>query len=171
MEIQYQLTQKDFYEALVIHRNKVSLKRWPFRIVALFFVGMLLFGSYDIVVRQGDKGLASYAPFFAFTALWVALLWWSPRWSARVQFRKQPSVQGSRSVTVDASGTHSRWDGGSADVEWKNYVRFVEGRNLFLIYTSPACFGMVPKRAFDEPGLATFRNLLQENIPTSRKPS
>jgi hypothetical protein len=118
MEISYELTEKDFSEALVVHRNRNTLSKWSRRIL----------------------------------------------WTMRRQFRKQPGAHGPRKVLLDSSGAHWRWNGGSADVEWKNYIRSVEGRNQILFYTSPACFNIVPKRALETEQLSEVREMLKQNI-------
>src|SRR5215467_14449880 len=74
---------------------------------------------------QETKDLAR---FIGLILLWVGLLWGLPRWNARKQFLKQPGAQGPRSVLFDGSGVHWRWNGGSSDIEWKNYVRSLEGK-------------------------------------------
>ncbi|WP_408609945.1 YcxB family protein [Candidatus Korobacter versatilis] len=96
--------------------------------------------------------------------MWAALIWLLPIWSGQNQFRKQPGVQGSRTVEIDDRGIRSRWDGGSSDTEWKTYVRSYESRNDVLLYTSPVCFNILPKRAFDAAQLTEFRTLLKDKV-------
>ena len=67
-------------------------------------------------------------------------------------------------MRLDGSGIHWRWKGGQADVEWTNFIRFLESNTLFLLYTSPACFNIVPKRAFTPGETESFRGLLQEKL-------
>jgi hypothetical protein len=104
-------------------------------------------------------------PLFALSIVWAAIVWGHPRWNARRQFLKQPGVHGPRKVSLDATGVHWRWNGGSSDIDWKNYVRSLEGKNQFLLYTSPACFNIIPKRALEPGRLNEVRALLNQNIP------
>ena len=67
-------------------------------------------------------------------------------------------------MLVDTVGIHLRWDGGASDVEWRMFIRWLECKNQFLLYTSPACFNILPKRAFVPQQLSEFRALLQDNI-------
>ena len=71
-------------------------------------------------------------------------------------------------LTLDASGAHWRWNGGSSDVDWKNYIRWAEGRNQILFYTSPACFNILPKRAIAAEQLNEIRSLLNQNIQVAK---
>jgi len=65
---------------------------------------------------------------------------------------------------LDASGAHWRWDGGSSDVEWKNYIRSAEGKNQILFYTSPACFNLLPKPVLAAEQLTEIQSLVQQNL-------
>ena len=123
----------------------------------------LLFGA----IRSGNT--KTLLPFFAVVALWLLLLAGLPlSLSARRQFLKQPGARGPRTVVFDDIGAHWRWNGGSSDIEWKNYIRSVEGENQFLLYTSPACFNIIPKRAIGEARLNEIQGLLKQNIPAGR---
>ncbi len=68
----------------------------------------------------------------------------------------------------DAEGTHWRWDGGSADIEWKNYIRWVEGKGQILLYRSPATFEMLPTRALLPEQLTELREMLGREIRNLR---
>ncbi len=168
MEITYELTKQDFVEAYSAHRNRNAVSKWSRRlfiwigglIAVLVFVGFLVKPSV-----QAAKGLA---PFFGLVPMWIAILWLLPRWSIGRQFTKQPGAHGPRTLLLDASGAHWRWDGGSSDVAWKNYIRTVEGTNQILFYTSPACFNILPQRGIGPEQLAEVRSFLNENIQTRK---
>ena len=81
------------------------------------------------------------ALFYGCTFLWIL-----PWWAARMLFSKRPSIQESQTLTVDATGAHWSWDSGSYVLAWKNFIRWHEGKNGFVLYTSPATLNIVPKR-------------------------
>lgn len=54
---------------------------------------------------------------------------------------------------------------GSSDVERKNYVRSLASKNQFLLYRSPACFNIIPKRALVTERMSEIRNLLTQRVP------
>ena len=70
-------------------------------------------------------------------------------------------------MLIDAEGVHWRWNGGSSDVAWKNYIRGLEGKDQFLLYTSPACFNIIPKRVLTQEGVLELQGLLKKNISDS----
>jgi hypothetical protein len=165
MEISYELTQRDFTESFAAHRNRRSAGKWIRQIVwwaLILSSAFLLFGA----IRTGNT--RTLLPFFVFVAILLVVLGGLPLWlSARKQFLKQPGAHGPRTVIFDAAGTHWRWSGGSSDVEWKNYIRWAEGDNQILLYASPACFNILPKRAIAAEQLSELRSLLSQNIRTS----
>jgi hypothetical protein len=162
MQIAYELTEKDFTDAFSAHRNRNALAKW-FRRIAVYvlaaFLAMLLLGS----IRTHN--IKPLMPFFVLALLWIAIMTGLlTRWSARRQFLKQPGAHGPRTLLLDDSGAHWRWNGGSGDVEWRNYVRLVESENHFLFYTSPACFNILPKRSVSAEQISELRDFLKQSI-------
>jgi len=122
---------------------------------------MVLFG---FLVNPSAQMAKDLLPLLGLVIAWIAIIWILPRWSMRRQFLKQPGAHGPRTLLLDSTGAHWRWDGGSSDVEWRNYILSVEGKNQFLFYTSPACFNILPKRALAAAQLSEIRELLKQNI-------
>ena len=71
-------------------------------------------------------------------------------------------------MCVDNVGVQWEWGSGSASVEWKNFIRVVESKRQFLLYSSPACFNVLPKRALTPAAMSEFRELLAKNPPLTR---
>src|SRR5215471_12287310 len=163
MELTYALSQKDFYNSFLAHRQRSVVSKWTFRLV---FVFIFLLPAIGLLTLATDRQttFVSVVPLFALAAFWSVFFWGTPWWSARMQFQQQPAVQGSRTMVLDGSGVHWRWNGGEANVEWTNFIRFLESKTLFLLYTSPACFNIVPKRAFAPGETESFRGLLEEKL-------
>ncbi|HTV64514.1 MAG TPA: YcxB family protein [Bryocella sp.] len=169
MQITYELTQKDFFDSLIAHRNRSAVTRWSLRIILTVVFAFAALGIFLLVIRPSSHVLSNAAPLIGLAVFWGVLLWACPWWAARNQFRKQPSAQGPRTLELDTTGVHWRWDGGTADIEWKNITRFLETKNEFLLYTSPAAFNMVPKRALTPEQVSELRALLSEHVNSSRK--
>jgi hypothetical protein len=168
MQISYELTQNDFTESYSVHRNRKTWLKWARKIfirIAVLFAAVILFGFLIKPSVQQAKGLA---PLFVLIAMWIGVLWLLPRWMMRRQFLGQPGAHGPRSLTLDATGAHWRWNGGSSDVDWKNYIRWTEGKNQILFYTSPACFNILPKRAIAAEQLNAIRSMLTQNIEVAK---
>jgi hypothetical protein len=164
MQITYELTEKDFVEAYAVHRNGKALGRWARRILIFFLVLMAATALLEVAMRPSRETARNLTPLVLLIVMWIAILWLIPWWTMWRQFLQQPGAHGPRALALDDVGTHWRWSGGSSDVEWKNYIRSVEGKNQILFYTSPACFNILPKRAMAAQQLDEIRELLKQNI-------
>src|SRR5579864_1854718 len=157
MEIEYELTQTDFTEAFAAHRKRNSAAKGF--LLVMFWMG-IAFSSYVLYGAVRAHDTMRLLPLFFFLAiLWIIVVEIFPRWNVRRQFSKQPGAHGPRRLMLDGSGIHWRWNGGSADVEWRNYIRSIEGANQILFYTSPSCFNILPKRALNPDQLSKLRTL------------
>ncbi len=164
MEVTYELTQRDFFDSYIAHRNRSPFTRWIYRLIVTVVFTFAGGGLVLLVVRPNSQLLSNLVPVFALAVMWGYLMWASPWWTARHQFSKQPAAQGPRTILLDSSGVHWRWNGGSADIEWKNFIRFNETKSQFLLYTSPAYLNIVPKRALTPDQVGVFRKLVTENL-------
>ncbi len=166
MTLTYELLQRDFYEALVAHRNRSAWTKWFLRFMVLVLVlaiGSVVFGAVLVPDLHFAKNNAFSLVLLG--AFWTFFLWGQPWLAAKNQFGKQPSAQGPRTMSLDDGGIHWKWNGGSADIEWKNFVCFLDSKNQFLLYSSPACFNIVPKRALMPDQIDAFRQLVSAKLP------
>jgi YcxB-like protein len=168
MQIDYELTQKDFTESYAVHRNRNALSKWGRRLFVWIVLLLALLVFLGFLVKPSAQSARNLLPFFGFVLAWLGILWILPRWLMRRQFLKQPGAHGPRTVVLGDSGAHWQWDGGSSHVEWKNYIRSAEGKNQILFYTSPACFNILPKCGLTATQLDELRSLLKQNIPSTR---
>jgi len=164
MQINYQLNEKDFVEAYGVHRNRTPFKKWSMRFWIAFVGFMAVLVVVGALTDHSQRAAMNLLPLMGLIAFWISFLWVLPRWNMRRQFRKQPGAQGPRTVTLDADGAHWRWDGGSGDIAWKNYIRWIEGKNQILFYTSPVCFNILPIEGLPSQQISDIRELLEQNI-------
>ena len=165
MEVTYELTQRDFFDAFISHRNRSTFAKWAFRGLKLVLFAFLSLALGMFALRHDSKTLLNIAPLIFLAAIYALFLWAIPWWGARTQFTNQPAAQGPRTMLLDKGGVHWRWNGGSAEIEWKNFIRFQETKTHFLLYSSPACFNIVPKRVLAVDQIDSFRKLATENLP------
>jgi hypothetical protein len=168
MQISYELTERDFRQAYVAHRNRSALRKWARRVFICSVCLGAAFVLFGFLLKPSAQAAKDLLPLFGWVVMWIAILWGLPVWTMRRQFLKHPGAHGARTVTLDPSGVHWRWSGGTSDVEWKNYIRSVQGDNQILFYTSPACFNIIPKRALEGSKPDEVREILQQNIPSSK---
>ena len=118
MQINYALSQADFFESTIAIRNRKKWAKWVFRL-SLPVLGLLI--VFSLFTSPRPQLLSKLAPLLFLVLLWTFMLWGSPWWFARTQFVKQPSAQGERTASIDSKGINWQWDGGSSAVEWKNF--------------------------------------------------
>lgn len=164
MQVSYELSERDFLECFLAHRNRTFSAKWSYRLMMVFVLFLVGLALLLVALRPDATSISNAAPLVAIAAIWALFLWGTPRWMAKNQFSKQPAAQGRRTARVDDGGVHWQWDGGSAEVNWKNIIRYVEGKDQILLYTSPVCFNILPKRAFTAEELAALRSELALHV-------
>ena len=168
MEITYELTQRDFLNSLLAHRSRTGIAKWSFRVMSVFIFLIPGIGVVSLILKPSMKTFSDSFPLFILGGIWALFIWGLPRWSARTQFSKQPGAKGPRQMKLDTDGVHWRWSGGSADVEWKNFVRLLETKDEFLLYTSRVCFNIVPKGELSAEQIDQVRMMLTQCLPKSK---
>lgn len=160
MELTYELTKIDFLQAIVAHRNR----SWLYGLLtAALLITFALFVLW-LVTRASSTTVADLTVAMAILLYLIVFVWGIPRWTARSQFSRQPSAHGTRTMLLDGTGIHWRWNGGSSDIQWSTFIKWLESKNQFLLYSSPACLNMVPKRVLTPEQLVELRALLTKNI-------
>src|SRR5206468_9305517 len=109
--VTYQLSQRDFLDLHIAHRNRSVLAKWSFRLIlsiAFIFLGL---GLVSVAVRPNSQNLSGLVPMFAIPIMWAVLMWGSPWWAARNQFSKQSVAHGPRTMRLDSTGVHWRDEG------------------------------------------------------------
>jgi hypothetical protein len=96
MQMAYELTDKDFTESYIAHRNRSTFRKWSRRLfqwAAGLFAAFIVFG---FLIKPSVEMARGLTPLFGLVIMWILLLWWLPRWSMRRQFLKQPGAHGPR---------------------------------------------------------------------------
>ena len=168
MEVIYQLTQRDFVDSLIAHRNRSPIRKWFLRLIVSIVFAAVAVTLSGVAMHPNSQAMLNATPLLVLGALLVVVVWIAPWRAARNQFSKQPAAQGPRTILLDKVGVHRRWNGGSSDVEWENFVRFLESKNQLLLYSLPVSFTIVPKRGLTPEQLSEFRALVAQNISPSR---
>jgi hypothetical protein len=157
METTYNLIQRDYYESCVAHRNRSTFSKWLNRFFVGFFVVWIVLITLTVIISSTVK-LLSVLPALLIPAVLITASTWGLPWLTAInQFKKAPGAQGQKTVSWDSNGIHWKWDGGSSEMEWKNFIRIIEAKNLVLLYQSPNCFNVLPKRALTNEQMADFQ--------------
>lgn len=169
MEVSYKLTQDDFYEAFVAHRNGTRSGRWVVRIVVAAAVLLTAATGYILVTFHDKEMFWAAVPLFLFGAFPVNILWLAPRLAARNQFKKQPLAHHPATLTVTSEAMQWRTADASSETRWAGFIRWIESKNEILLYPQRSIFLIIPKRAFSPNQLPELRSRLRENVKDGKR--
>jgi len=85
-------------------------------------------------------------------------------WSYRRIYRKQPSLHEPVSIDFGESGMAYSSEHSQGEVPWRMFIKWREGTRLFLVYSAPNLFHIIPKRLLDADGADRLRALLQSGL-------
>jgi hypothetical protein len=155
MRITYKLSQDDLIEAQGKHGG-VWAKAAP------------VFGLFLILAGVGAIALNPKQNIGAISPILVGLfLLFGLRLSIRRSFRQNQRLQQEFEAVVSQNGIDISSPTCSSKYAWSAFTRYVESRNLFLVYQAPKVFNVFPKRAFAPGEEDSFRSLLSERLGTT----
>ena len=167
LEGQYSLD--DFKHAQQLHAKRgagaAATRLFLGLITAFFFVSML------VLVLLGRLDWAYLlAPLALFLVFLLYQYLYRPLALART-FRKNSDLAAPFEMDLSQEGLSIRNPRGEAQLEWGKYIKWVEDRNMLLLYRSYMVFQMLPKRLFAKPvDLQFFRDQLERNrVPDAGK--
>jgi len=165
MIVNFQFTLDDYRNGFRAHYRKgaSAYRRWMLKLVLAIGVLLLLAGILVVITRQGPMTAALPPLLLGVAWTWIGtgkmyLL------SAKSQFAKSPVLREPRRVEFSDEGVKTDAGIASSQVSWKSFLRYVESTETFLLYTSPACFVIVPKRVLQAEQVNELRRLFQAHI-------
>jgi hypothetical protein len=152
MRVTYKLTERDLLEAQGKHGGFWSK---GLRIVGLFSAAVGLVSlAMDPKQYPGAVGAVFFGLFLAFGL----------RLLVRLSFRRDKRLQDQFEVLVSDSGMEVSSSTVTSKYGWSAFTRYVESKNLFLVYQASQVFNVIPKRAFTPEDLNSFRSMLHQNL-------
>ncbi|HEU4416527.1 MAG TPA: YcxB family protein, partial [Candidatus Angelobacter sp.] len=147
MIVNFQFTLDDYRNAFRAHYRKGAsvFTRWMLKLALV--IGVLFLLLSVLFVITGQRALNVVLPPLFLGAFWTWIgMGMTYQLSARNQFAKSPALREPRRVEFNDEGVKTDAGMASSQVSWKAILRYVESADTFLLYTSPACFAIVPKR-------------------------
>jgi hypothetical protein len=165
MTIHFQFTLEDYQDAFRAHLRKGASAsvRWMLKIITV--AGFLLIAMGIVMLATGQRNLSTWLTPGVLGCLWV----WigtgrNYRRVAKSQFTKNPALRQPRTVEITSDGIKTDAGIASGDTRWAAYLNFVESDKVFLLYTSPGCFVIIPKRVLQTSQTDELREILQTHI-------
>jgi hypothetical protein len=165
MTINFQFTLEDYQDGFRAHLRKgASLyTRWMLKIITV--AGFLLVSMGILLVATGQRNLSTWLTPALLGGIWV---WIGTGRNylriAKSQFAKNPALRQPRTVEISSDGIKTDAGIASSDTRWAAYLKFVESDRVFLLYTSPATFVIIPKRVLQPSQIDELRQFLQAHI-------
>jgi hypothetical protein len=169
IQIKGQFTLDDFKKAHQLYAQQKAVSAPPR--IYLILIAMLFFICLIILVILGHLAwsylLASLA-LLGFFLLYQYL--YRPYLLART-FKNHPDLSAPFEMELSDQGMSITNLKGSALIPWTDYVKWLEGKELILLYRSYIMFQMIPKRLFaTENDLQYLREqLARNNVPDAGK--
>ena len=156
--VKFRYSFEEYIDAYRLHYS--ILKRLKFNIifaVALLFlgVGLCLFLGYSFV-----NSLPIYASVIL-VGLSLSEYFFSPAKS----FNRDSRLKEERTLTFFEDKIILKIGKDTISVKWKQYSRFLENSEFFLLYFAPESFLIVPKRAFNGDDNEKFQKLISSKLP------
>ena len=167
MHLTYELTADDYRRALIAYRNRNFLTRWVAVLLAFLLTPLGAIQIYLVFTTPDQSWLRWALPLTTFTiAALLFIQWGAPYLNAKRQFRNTPSSQGQIELDVQDVGLRFRSVSTDGLVSWKGYIKWIEDERVFVLFSSPQIFVLIPKRAFDADQLHAFQQSLRQKIAT-----
>lgn len=165
MVIQFQFTLDDYRNAFRAHCKKGAsrLTRWTMKLLLVVGVIFFLLGILLFVTGQRTPNVVLMLFFLGAVWIWVGS-GQTYMLSAKKQFAKAPALREPRTIELNDDGMTTDAGVASSKASWQAYMRFVESKDSFLLYTNPACFNIIPKRVLQPEQVDELRQLLQAHI-------
>jgi hypothetical protein len=167
MKIKAQIEWKDYLEAQLLHMQPTGFARWiGYALLVLsglvFLISLLL-----LIMRQLALEFFLLIVFIASAAAVYryALL----PWRVKKIFQQQKELSMPYEIEITDAGLNITNELGNSLRPWKNFSKWKESKELFLLYHSDVMFTILPKRCFTEPAQieAVKGNLKSSNVPAA----
>ena len=158
MDIQYNITKKDYIESVKL--AAVATKK-QFLWLCIVGLGLLFFALFG---PKGIKGIG-YLGLIGGVAGYFATLHVISPWQAKISYKNYKIIQDTITLTLEEDGYTMESINGTNEMKWENLLKWREDEKIVLVYYTPKIFHTVPKRLADLGfDIEHFRNLLQENL-------
>jgi hypothetical protein len=130
-----------------------------FLLASFLWAGWLSFFGKN--ARSDDWGrwiIPGVIGYFVFYLVWIPL-------QTRRTFKQRKDLQREVSIAIVDAGLEQTTQDSHGVKPWGDYLRWKEGKDLFLLYISDNMYQVVPKRFFSSVvEIDEFRTLLRKNV-------
>ncbi|MBS0418527.1 MAG: YcxB family protein [Proteobacteria bacterium] len=161
--VTFVLSEAEFVEGVMITKRWTA-RRWLLVAVfpTLIYLAIGLYMAQSADLRPVGFGIIAFVPVL-WTFGFFAQLYLLP-YRARRMFKLRKHL--STEVSWDADGFRVTTERGSGIAPWSEVPKWREGTGVILLSLTPPLYINVPKRAFQDRGLADFIDCLEQRVST-----
>jgi hypothetical protein len=165
-KVQYEWT--DYLNAQLLHIRPSGFRRIGLYLILAALACTVVSSIYLAFTRD-----------FSFDYFWpvllIILLWPLYRFvllpnRIKKLYSQQKTLQVPVEVEIKEDTLNTTSEFGQNTHPWKDFVKWKEDKELFLLYQSDVAFNMLPKRMFSDPTqIDAVRSYLQKNVPKEKQ--
>ncbi len=162
-----QYTLSDLRAAHQLHSQRNWLSTGAGYLLVGIAVLVLLLGASMALFGRGDWTLAVYAGIFL--AAWAIVQFVViPHQIERI-FRQRKDYSAPFTISLNDRAFEFKSEYGSSRVPWQEFVKWIENKELLLLYRSDQAYHMLPKRILGERGGIEYarERLAKHKVPVA----
>jgi hypothetical protein len=163
MKILCRYTLDDYIEAHRLHRKGRLWRQWD-RVVGFLFL-FISAGTGLLIVSTTPRAYRSALPLLGLAVFWALLLFVFPRMRIQYVFKRNPYLNQESTIEVSEEGILNENPNMRSQRNWNMFIRWAENNRLFMVYSAPNQFLLLPKRAFGPGEADQLRDLLRGKLP------
>jgi hypothetical protein len=161
MTFDFQLSEKDFIDAQRTHLRKRYAKAGIVSIVGFGCLVLLgIVGGVLWLIDRNSQIAKQMTPLTILVMIGCLLMLWV--WSGlpyRQQFRKIRALQLPMQISVTDTEISYESQNGQSKISWSAIEAWRESKSIFMLYTQPSVFSILPKRVLNADEITAFRAL------------
>jgi hypothetical protein len=160
--IQFEWTLDEFLEGQRVFNRRLAPTLVRMNHLLAIPVGILLLVDAAAGFALGwSKPLCLLFLFFGVYLLSFRLVL-GPR-KLKAEYARYPSLD--RTMTFDEDRICVQTSLGNSQIDWSDVARFVETKNIFVLFAPPGIFWPIPKRVLSPEEIAELRELFRRKLP------
>jgi uncharacterized membrane protein len=161
LSLTYHITQEDFVAAQRAHQRRNLAGRIQFRLGMFLFGLFLLMTIFSVIFTP--RVWMNYTLPLVLAAAYLYLYYFAHR----LAYRKNAGLFSDIAVDVSSDGIHIITPHSESTVPWSRYLRWIESKDVFLLYVGQRTFNIIPKRVLTAEQQDSLRTLLKRNVTTA----
>lgn len=162
IQVRGNILESDYVSAQYLHSRarRVFLAMG----VVLLVLGLVITVSNFLLWMDGSKSATDAAWFPLLVVVVLGYIFVFRPWCFRWNYRKTPAMHEPISIDLGDGGMAYSSENGQGEIPWRLFIKWREGKKLFLIYSAPNLFHVVPKHLLPSDDVDKLRALLSEKL-------